>query len=183
MTCCVGVDLGSHWIKAASHAGDGIEKILQLAPGQGRFGLPFVIRDGDELGSQWDQYATRRSDFSVGFGFRDRVWDAATRFRTRRKVLQGRAGFWKPVCAGMRHAVSTAVSPLDAIGLSVPNSWCIETPWALGAGPEGGRVAISIAGAGVDSGTGRLACPSQEGADRQRSGSLVGGPVHCPVRC
>lgn len=131
MPSFAGIDLGSHWIKAAtSSASAGSERVLQLDPTRHVYGLPFVIRGDDDLGARWEQYAARCIDFNVAFAFRDRVRASAERLVLAGESLPADRAL-KPICAGVRHAVAAQVNDLGGVGVSVPDAWSTDASWAL----------------------------------------------------
>ena len=131
MLSFVGIDLGSHLIKAgATRAADGSVEVLQLDSARNAHGLPFVMQAGSELGARWDQYARRRLDFDVAYGFRDRVWEAASRYSLGGEVFDA-VPMFQPVCAGVREAITSTGNDAAAVGLSVPDWWEAQSNWTL----------------------------------------------------
>ncbi len=131
MPSFVGIDLGSHVIKAGTiKAADGHVEVLQLDSSRNAHGLPFVMQAGIQLGARWDQYARRRCGFDVAFAFRDRVWEAASRYS-----LEGRSvdavQMFEPICAGVRQAITSTGNDTAAVGLSVPDWWPAKSAWTL----------------------------------------------------
>lgn len=131
MTSVVGIDLGSHLIKAAltSSTTDNPEP-LPLDGGNRSTALPFVVRIGEDAGAAWDQYFRRRSDFSVAFAFRDRVWAADAALAVAGRGW-GAASLLTPLLAGLRKSLMAAAPGVAALGISVPDHWPRESPWAL----------------------------------------------------
>ncbi len=127
----VGIDFGSHLVKAAVLAGENSPaEVLRLAGGGHSPALPFVMQSGKAAGAAWEQYLRRRADSSVAFAFRDRVWEAASGYALGGRTVRA-ADMLTPVCAGIREAIGTALPDAAAVGLSVPDRWPQTTGWAL----------------------------------------------------